>query len=247
MDSSETQGLQSVQEDSENLEEISEIKEIPVINITDFQQVDMNEKLDLLMSAINKIYTNFHLKFESLNTKLTDEQVGLSPRLVDAENNITDLQTRVDSLEESNIHLKDEVSLLKGLLQVKENWLVILEKKVTDLTVRSMANNVIITGITGDTEDESDCKAKVLSLFRDKMNMPVEDKDVEVAHCAKGKHGSKPRAMIVRCNQQLRDKIFSYTKNLKNVKNSDGDPYFVSRQLPRAITNREKRKRQNHQ
>ena len=38
----------------------SQLAEVPVIRMEDFQQVDMNEKLDLLMSAINKINTNFH-------------------------------------------------------------------------------------------------------------------------------------------------------------------------------------------
>lgn len=41
-------------------------KQIPVINMEDFEVVDMNDKLNLLTSAINKINTTFHLKFEEL-------------------------------------------------------------------------------------------------------------------------------------------------------------------------------------
>ena len=43
---------------------VKEVIEIPVIKMEDFQQVNMNEKLDLLMSAINKINTNFHYKLQ---------------------------------------------------------------------------------------------------------------------------------------------------------------------------------------
>ena len=223
-------------------------EDIPVISMKDFQQVDMNEKLDLLMSAINKINTNFHIKLEEINTKISDEHQGLTPRLHDAEVCITELQTRMDNLEEANAQLKDEVMIPKGLVQVNDNKVGNLDKKVIDLTARSMANNVVITGINGDTEEE-DCKEKVLTLFRSEMKMQVKDSEIEVAHRAKGKRGSKPRAMIVRCQYALCDRLsylFSeFHQELKDAKNSDGDPYFVSKQLPEPLYTQKKERDEN--
>ena len=231
--------------------------------MSDFQQVDMNEKLDLLMSAINKINTNFHIKFEELNEKITDEQQGILPRLIDIEANITDLkekltdehqgilqrlidaeagvadlQERMDNLEETNTSLKDEMPVIKGLLQANDNRVSNIDRKVVDLTMRSMSNNVIITGILGDTDGESDCKAKVLDLLRHQMKMTVEDHEIKVAHRAKGKRGLKPRSMISRCSFSLREHIFAYTKHLKDCKNADGDYYFVQSNCQNLYTHR---------
>ena len=149
--------------------------------MSDFQQVDMNEKLDLLMLAINKINTNFHLKFDKLNEKISDEQQKILPRLIDAEANITELkekltdehqgilprlidaetgvaelQERMDNLEETNTSLKDKMAVIRGLLQANDNHVNNIDRKVVDLTMCSMSNNVIITGIQGDTEGEND-------------------------------------------------------------------------------------------
>ena len=41
--------------------------------------------------------------------------------------------------------------------------------------------------------------------------------------------------MIMRCQHQLRDRIFNYTKNLRYVKNEDGDVLYVHKQLPEPL------------
>ena len=46
------------------------VKELAIISMSDFEVVNMDDKLNLLMSAINKINTTFHHKFESLNKKV---------------------------------------------------------------------------------------------------------------------------------------------------------------------------------
>ena len=65
--------------------------------------------------------------------------------------------------------------------------------------------------------------------------MTVEDHEVEVAHRANGQIAIKPRNMIVRCKFSLRDRIFQFTKNLKDLKNENGDYYYVSKQLPEPL------------
>ena len=102
-----------------------------------------------------------------------------------------------------------------------------------DLTVRSMSNNIVISGITGDGSEEKDCKSKVLEFFRNKMKMEVADTEVEVAHrIGKLVVGRKPRLMVVRCIFALKERVFEYTKNLKDLENDLGDYYSVKSPEP---------------
>ena len=174
------------------------LQEVPVVNMADFEVVDANDKLNLLMAAINKINTNFHYKMEDLNHIMKKDK-GVLNRLSSMETNVQELQARVDDsegitatipqynikvdkLEETVNKLSDEVAVLKGLLQVHDRDIAECKTKTVDLTARSMANNITITGLTGDSADEKNCKEKVLTFFREKLGLIVKDKNVEVAH-----------------------------------------------------------------
>ena len=231
-----------------------QIVEIPVVNMEDFKAVDANDKLNLIMAAINKINTNFHYKIDALNTKLSNEKDGITPCLTkledayeeysalvdDLEGRIptyTELNDRIAALEKNNSALSDELAVLKGLAQVHDKQITSTKDKVVDLTARSMANNITISGILGDSKEEN-CKQKVMDFFRDTVKVPdLQQNDVEVAH-RMGKlldTATKPRLMVVRCKFELRERIFSYTKNLKDVTNASGDGFYVKPQLPEPL------------
>ena len=227
------------EEDHQNLhlhgkDPTKQLVEIPVINMEDFRKVDVNDKLDLLMAAINKINTNFHYKFQVLTEQLTDEEDGVFPRLRDLESNYDEMANRVEALETINASLLDEVEVLKGLLHVQDTKIKSNTRKVVDLMPRSMANNVVIKGIVEDSatngsdgSDEAEekavesCKVKALKFFWETMEMEVQDEEVIVAHRIGNKFGTDKnkntsRQMVVRCQQSLRDRIFKYAKNLKD-------------------------------
>ena len=143
--------------------------------------------------------------------------------------------TNINLLEQKISKLNDDVATLKGLVQVQDMELKDCKSKIVTLTARNMQNNVLITGIMGDNTEEKDCKQKVLCFVREKLLMTVEEDDVVVAHRIDKNDGTKPRTMVVRCTQKLRDRIFDYTKNLKDVKNSNGDYYNVKPQLPEPL------------
>ena len=245
--------------------------EVPVVNMEDFEVVDLGDKLNLLMAAINKINTNLHLKNEDLQKQI---QVGetkvvkefakiekvheeMAARIDDLESKnpaVADVITRLESLETENAKLKDDMAILKGITQVHDRHIESNTEKVVDLAARSMANNVVISGICGETKvpeaegevkQRENCKKKVLNFFRDIMKMDTEEDEVLVAHRIGKPGGAKPRLMVVRCSQNLRDRIFKFTSNLKDVQNSSGDPYFVNVQLPepRATEKKEREER----
>ena len=224
-------------------------KEYPVVKMEDFEAVDINDKLNLLMAAINKINTGFHYKFEELSRRIDEDmtshmekyeslQQEITARIDDLGNNLPQNATLlkcIEDLEAENSMLQDDVTVIKGLLQVQDKQISGNKEKIVDLTACSMANNVVISGLL-ETEKE-ECKQLVLEFLREQMKMEVEDSEVLVAHRlgCKAAAGSKPRQMVVRCVHSLRECIFNSTKNLKDVKNAKGDYYYVDKQLPEPL------------
>ena len=140
------------------------------------------------------------------------------------------------------------VAVLKGFMQVQDATMKECKDKIVGLTARSMSRNVTISGLIGDNQEEKNCKTKVLEFIRDKLQMEITDRDVEIAHRIGGPpKADKPRLMVVRCSSSLRGKIFQYTKNLKDKTNEQGDYYNVKPQLPEPLqserNNREEKMR----
>ena len=173
--------------------------DVPVISMKDFEIVDMEDKMNLLMSAINKVNTSFHLKIDSMEKKLKSNWDAALPRVKAVEKDVQELQVRVKDMESlrpgiaesqrlildlSNKieNLTDDMATLKGLVQVQEREILDLKKKSIDLTAHSMANNIVITGVLGDSEKEKDCKSKIVNLLKTHMDLEISDKDIEVAH-----------------------------------------------------------------
>ena len=100
-------------------------------------------------------------------------------------------------------------------------------------------------GITGDTGDfKEDCKSKVLSLFHDKMGMQLDYTEVVVAHRMGFKKSATPRVVVVRCTQSLRERVFAYTKNLKDIKNDEGSYYLVTPHFPEPLSTQKREQRE---
>ena len=241
-----------------------QVIEIPVVKMADFEVVDIEDKLNLLMSAINKVNTNFHIKLEQIQLEMQKDRTSTNSKISALENLCQEMQARLDDnevaasdiagltdriaeLEETNANMMDDISILKGLAQVHDKAITVNKSKIIDLTARSMANNILVQGLTGDSGEETmaACKQKVLEFLRVKMNMEIEDAEVEVAHRlgSRLKNAVRPRQMVVRCKHDLRSRIFNYSKNLKDVQNEDGDYYQVNAQLPEPLLTQKKRKR----
>ena len=119
-------------------------------------------------------------------TALESTTEELMARVDDMESNNTpeNIIIRLNSLEAENAQLRDELTIVKGLVQVQDKQITSNKNKVVDLTARSMAKNVVILGIEGDNEEETvnGCKDKVIDLFKNKMQMDIDDTEIEVAH-----------------------------------------------------------------
>ena len=145
------------------------------------------------------------------------------------------MKERINVIEEGIVKFQDDIGELKGIVQVQDRSISANKSKITDLMVRSMKNNIVIFGLEGDSEDEQDCKQKVLTFLCPKLTMEVKDEEVEVTHRVGKKPGIKNRQMVVRCKPDLRQRIFKFTKNFKNQKNNIGEFMSVKTQLPEPL------------
>ena len=181
------------------------LAEVPVMNMSDFEEEEVNVKLNRLMVAINTINTNFHHKVESLHNQITGV---VTPKIEAVENAYVELAARVDDLEQNQpshkelldkigtlestcVNLKDDVALIKGIIQVQDKQIKTQGSKLVDLTTRSMAKNIIISGIL--EQKEEDCKAAAFKFLRELLKMEVKDSEVEVAHRAGPYNPAKTR------------------------------------------------------
>ena len=133
-------------------------------------------------------------------------------------------------METAYAKLQDDLSFVKGVVQVQDKQITANKDKIVNLTARSMSNNLLVSGILGESDKEN-CKLKILEFFRGKLDLTMEDKEVEVAHCI-GKKGSKPRIIVTRCSINLKQKVLKALHLLKDVKNDLGDYYQIRTQLP---------------
>ena len=118
---------------------------------------------------------------QEVHGRVFDEHDGLNGRMHDAESCIGELQQCLDDSEEKRNLLENDIAILRGTAQVQEKQILTLQNKVINLIERSMSNNVLISGITGDTKEEN-CEDKVIQFLRTKMEMEVKTEEIEVVH-----------------------------------------------------------------
>ena len=218
------------QENGKRMEtETIEIKQI--IDMKDFLQVQEEEKLNLVMFAINKLNTTWQYRMEQITGALTCEDEGVLPRLRDCEQTNDTHADRIEVLEEENKRLREDVDYLRGVIQVLDRKTNHLQNQAVDSKARSMANNIVISGLTGDA-DEEDCKQKSTDFIQGQLRMEVSADEIQVAHRLGEKFRGKDRPMVVKVAPKTRGEIFKYTKNLKGQTNDKNEYFFVDPQLP---------------
>ena len=106
---------------------------IPVINMSHFCEVEANDKLDLLMIAINKINASFHYQFEALHKEFSSAVKNVCEEILPK---VTSLQTTCEELQAQVYGIKGEIPEFKTINQqlsiVQENVL----PNITDLQTR---------------------------------------------------------------------------------------------------------------
>ena len=136
------------------------------------------------------------------------------------------LLTRFDGVDKELLNLKD--TIIKDL-QIENQRLrdkvINLEKRVISLEVGGnlldqygRRNNLEMTGITDDVEDE-DLEEKVIKIL-DKIEVYVTSRDIEACHRV-GKSRNNSKKTIIRfVNRKFAKKALANRKSLKNIDKS---------------------------
>ena len=160
--------LFEIPEEQEESHQTENVAIQQIIEMKDFMQVSNGEKLNLLMFAINKINTSCQYKLDKITQALTCEEEGIFPRLHECEQNIDGHMEHIEVLKEGNRKLREDVDFLKGLAQVQDGKISHLQSNGVESRSRSMANNLVINGLCGDSEEEN-CQEKSVQFLKNKV------------------------------------------------------------------------------
>ena len=232
---------------TEDIEIGSGVLEVPEpLDIEDFNKQDDEEKMGSVLSILNSLC----LKVSEINTSVNNEAAGINTRLVTCQAQCDGVATDVKDLKKFKTDttdtiqfIKDENTMLKGLVQRQHNQISVLNDKVLYLTMKSMENNLIISGLEGETKDEN-CVSNVLDFLHSKMEIEAEEDEILVTHrMGSSKGNNSTRSMVVRCTHALKERILDNKKNLKDKKNSMDVEYYVNKQIPEAMAEQNKANR----
>ena len=160
--------------------------------------------------------------------KLAKESIEFSESVdVALHKAVKDINDKIDNI-------KEETETLKAIAYRHSIKLEQLNENVVNLTARSMQNNITISGLIGDVKDEN-CKQTFYKFIGDVMNIPIELSEIMVAHRVGKSVAEQHRLMVARCIPNLKQRILQNVCNLKGVKNSLGQFYYVNKQFPEAL------------
>ena len=95
----------------------------------------------------------------------------------------------------SNVHSDNE--FLKGVIR-QDKQTQSLQREVTELKAKRLAQFITISGIEGDEKDEN-CMITAQNFLKDKMKMDISEGDVLTTHRqGMGAPGRKPRSLVVK-------------------------------------------------
>ena len=236
------QALADIREKDE-LDENTGSLSIPMpVDIDELMGMEENQQIEKVATTLNCI---IHKVAEG-NLILNHESEGLQAKFSTSLKAIESNEKKFENAELAIMKLTEENRLLKGIIHRQSQQIDDLNIKVAGLTARSMKNNVTISNLEGDKKDEN-CKDTVITFLRAIMEIDADESEISIAHRLGKYNPKKPaiRSMIVKCSYDLKERIMSNIKNIKDkVADHNGKPYYVNRQLPEQIIEQNRRNKQ---
>ena len=197
--------------------------------------------MNTIVSSLNKLHT----KLDGINEEISAEKVGIKAKLKVCEGEIESLIGDTESIQ-------FEVNICKGVLHRQGDDYEHLNRKVTDINIRQMADNITISGILynqfdADSEEEQprdkndttvkeeNCSKMAETFFKEMMKIEVKEGEIKKAHRIGPEEQNRSRLMVVSCAPELKDRVLTNSKVLSGKKNPLDRPYFVNQQLPEEL------------
>ena len=191
-----------------------------LLNTTDYTKADIDKKFEMLQSAI----VNINNKFAKVSQMFNDEENGLNPRLVEAEESVY-------AMEEENKQLRFELEIAKGIINKQDQEISIIRDRMTAMTARSMRKNITISGLVEKEQEVP--KEVVKKFFSEQMNIQAQPDKIKVAHrIGLQQYPKVPRLMVVKLDNDLKDSVLKKKPELKEKTNEFGKGFYISKQIP---------------
>ena len=190
-----------------------------------FEKMNAAEKMSCIVSTINQL---------CVKAGEVDKSINAEPDGILAKTNA--LQTTQNQEGKDIEKIVKENIILRGIVQRQHQQISHLNDKVTGLTMKSMEQNLMISGLVGDVKTE-DCKDTVVKFLRSQVEIDAAEEELLVAHrVGKWIKDSKiPRMMVIKATYDLRDRILANKKNLKDKKNENDGAFYINKQLPESV------------
>lgn len=216
----------------------------------DWSGKNNTHKLDMVFESINKLYAVYDQvakKIQPLNVAVFDTDDGILPQLQNLADYAKGADSRVDHLMKENNSLREELEVVKGILHKQAKQISTLQSRQVQQTARSMAENITISGIIGDSEqaDASDAKLLAKAFLAEELEIEDEEQNgILVAHWLGQYTKDKHRSIIIKVKPNLKTKILDNTHKLATKKNPQDRPYSVNVQLPEMLAEQKREIRQ---
>lgn len=224
----------------ENLEQVSpnDIQSL-IAGFNDLRST-LNTKLDNLAESFQTIVDR---KVKPIMDTLHHEETGIVPKVTKIQQMSQNNLAEITALKSENQELKTKMECMVGLIQRQDAQLSILTNKMTSVISRGMENNITISGLLED-DDQQDIDL-VHRFISNIMKIPVNKEDLlEVFRLGTPTLSSgeenKARLVVLKTTPQMRKVILENASSLKGKTNEKGTSYFVNLQQPDALIEKKK-------
>jgi hypothetical protein len=193
---------------------------------------DTSEGLASPVSANNQFWSFFR--------ENTGEIIGKILQSPDWNQHIATRDQTIADLQAENTELRSRLSVAEGAVRRCELNMEKLQEKVTDLTTRSMRDNILVKNIEEDSgENESSIEEKVMGILGKELRIPpaeLQKVSVERAHRIGKATSNKKRNIVVKLNTKGKTVVMRHIKNL----NREGSIKITEQLPPEIHANRDK-------
>lgn len=227
---------------------MSEVKKL--IAKEEFQKKNTGQKLDSVADAINKMYESMQVmnkrledKIQPMEEAIFNQEAGVVPQLEKLAECTKCLDDKVVDLVGIQVDVRDELDILKGIVHKQNKQIQSLQNKLNDQVLRSMENNITLSGLLGDVP-KADTKNQVMRFISEKMELGFNPNDILEAYRVGPPMKEKSRMVLIQCTPQLRKFLMSNTEALMNKFNDKGEKFYMNIQVPEQTAELKRESRQ---
>ena len=187
--------------------------------------VAIMEKMDNVVETTNKLVIDVR--------ELKESNRDFESRLKNVQDGAEEQSAALEAMDRSVKKLEEQVRILHGVVQKQDQRLMISRMEKENDAVKSMSNNLVISGLDEVAEET---EAKTAELVTDFFSQTMKISSKIPLNSAQRIGKSTPRTILVKLQDgSNKGEIFKHAKNLKEVKNNSDGAIFVNNQLPQSV------------